>query len=158
MTADCTNGSEVRALHLCVRRIIVHRRFLTSAGHPVQSPTIVFEDNSATISQVLKDRLTPQVKHLDLKVTWLHQQLALLVFDPRACPSDRQQADFNSKPTSGSQLQKSVLHVVGARFYPPCGSEHYKLLELDKYLIGIHRGSFRHQANSPNDAETETQN
>ena len=80
------------------------------------------------------------------------------VFDPQACPSDRQQADFNSKPTGGSQLQKSVLHVVGARFYPPCGSEHYKLLELDKYSIGIHRGSFRHQANSPHVAETDSQN
>ena len=69
------------------------------------------------------------------------------VFDPHACPTDRQQADFNSKPTGGSQLKKSVLHVVGARFYPPSGSEHYLLLELDKYSIGIHRGSFCHQLN-----------
>ena len=100
MTADCTNGSEIQALHTCVRRIIVHRQFLASAGHPISAPTIAYEDNSATISQVLKDRLTPQIKHLDLKVTWLHQQKHIGIFIPEACPTDRQLADFNSKPTS----------------------------------------------------------
>ena len=143
MTADCTNGSKIRALHLCVRRIIVHRRFLMSAGHPIQGPTIAYEDNSATITQVLKDRLTPQVKHMDLKVTWMHQQKLIGIFTPHPCPTDRQQADFNSKPTGGCQLQNSVLHLVGARFYPPKDSEHFCSLELDKYDIGIHRGSFR---------------
>ena len=96
---------------------------------------------------MLKDRLTPQVKHLDLKVTWLHQQKLVQVFLPEPCPTDRQLADFNTKPTGGNQLQKSVLYLVGARFYPPKGSEHFLLLELDKYSIGIHRGSFRHQMN-----------
>ena len=32
--------------------------------------------------------------------------------------------------------------MVGFIFYPLEGSEHYKLLELDKYNIGVHRGSF----------------
>ena len=127
---------------------------MASAGHPITNPTIAYEDNSATISQVLKDRLTPQVKHLDLKVTWLHQQKLLEVFVPEPCPTDRQLADFNTKPTGGSQLQKNVLYIVGARFYPPEGSEHYKLLELDKYSIGIHRGSFRHHENSLDNDKT----
>ena len=35
------------------------------------------------------------------------------------------------------------MHTTGFRYYPPPGSEHYKLLELDKYKIGCHRGSFR---------------
>ena len=41
-------------LHLCGRRIIVHFRFLTSSGHQVTDPTILLEDNSATISHVLR--------------------------------------------------------------------------------------------------------
>ena len=158
MTADCTNGSEIRALHTCVRRIIVHRQFLASAGHPVSALTIAYEDNSATISQVLKDPLTPQIKHLDFKVTWIHQQKLIGIFRPEACPTDRQLADFNSKPTGGNQLQKSVLFLVGARFYPPPGSKHFVLLELDKYLIGIHRGSFRHEVESPGVVETTGRN
>ena len=35
------------------------------------------------------------------------------------------------------------MWTTGFRYYPPAGSEHYKLLELDKYKIGCHRGSFR---------------
>ena len=55
MTADCTNGSEIRALHYCIRRLVVHRRFLISGGYDINGPIIAYEDNSATISQVLKD-------------------------------------------------------------------------------------------------------
>ena len=82
VTADCTNGSEVRALHSCICRVIVHRRFLTSMGVPTGPPTRAYEDNSATISQVLKDRLTPNVKHLDMKVLWLHQMKTFGIFLP----------------------------------------------------------------------------
>ena len=32
---------------------------------------------------------------------------------------------------------------MGARFYPPPGSLHYKLLQLGDYNIGVHRGTFR---------------
>ena len=105
-------------------------------------PTRAFEDNSATISQVLKDRLTPHVKHLDMKVLWLHQQKIFGIFLPLPCPTTRQVADFNSKPTGGPTLQQSLLYIVGARFYPPPSSIHYKLLHLSDYNIGIHRGSF----------------
>ena len=143
VTADCTNGSEVRALHTCIRRVIIHRRFLTSGGFPVGPPTRAFEDNSATISQVIKDRLTPHVKHLDMKVLWLHQQKLFGIFLPLPCPTRRQVADFNSKPTGGPTLQQSFLYIAGARFYPPPSFHHYKLLHLSDYNIGIHRGSFR---------------
>ena len=143
ITADCTNGSEARALHTCIRKVVVHRRFMTSAGVPIGPPTRAYEDNSATISQVLKDRLTPNVKHLDMKILWLHQQKSIGIFYPFPCPTSRQVADFNSKPTGGSSLQQSFLYIVGARFYPPSTSKHYLLLELDKYNIGVHRGTFR---------------
>ena len=62
--------------------------YSTSIGHPIILPTIAYKDNSATISQVLKDRLTPQVKHLDLKVTFLHQHKLLETFKPEPCPID----------------------------------------------------------------------
>ena len=108
----------------------------------MDGPIIAYEDNSATILQILKDRLTPNVKHLDTKVMWMHQILDLKIFRPVSCPTDRQLTDMNSKPNGGQKLQQSVLYLVGARFYPPTTSKHYTLLELDKYEIGIHRGSF----------------
>ena len=113
---------------------------------------------SNTISQVLKDRLTPQVKHLDLKVIFLHQHKLLKTFKPEPYPPDRQLADFLTKPTREGQLQKSVLHLVGAQSYPPTGTEHHKLLELQKYSIGIHRGSFCHQESSTDNDTVNQQN
>ena len=77
-----------------------------------------------------------------MKLLWLHQQKLIGIFIHEPCPTDRQVADFNTKPTGGESLQKNVLYIMGARFYPPKGTEHYKLLELHKYNIGIHRGSF----------------
>ena len=41
-------------------------------GYPQPDPTITYEDNQATIAQVNQDRITPQVRHLDVLITWLH--------------------------------------------------------------------------------------
>ena len=78
-----------------------------------------------------------------MKILWLHQQKSFGIINPLPCPTSRQVADFNSKPTGGSLLQQSFLYIVGARFYPPPSSEHYILLQLADYNIGVHRGSFR---------------
>ena len=51
-------------------------------------------------------------------------------------------ADLNSKPHGGILLMQKLLWMVGARFYPPIDSTHFELLELGKYKIGTHRGSF----------------
>ena len=32
--------------------------------------------------------------------------------------------------------------MIGYKFYPPKFSQHYELLEIVKYNIGIYRGSF----------------
>ena len=105
---------EIRALRVCVRRINIHPQLLASAGHPVLDPTIIYEDNSAAISQVLKDRLIPQIKHLDLKATWLCQQKILGIFIQKLAP-----LTVSLLTLIQNQLQKSVLFLVGAKFYPP---------------------------------------
>ena len=63
VTADCTNGSKVRVLHTCIHKVVVHRYVLTSGRFPAGSPTHAFDNNSVTISQVLKYHLTHNVKH-----------------------------------------------------------------------------------------------
>ena len=70
---------------------------------------------------------------------------SFFLFLPLPCPTSRQVADFNSKPTGGISLQQSFLYIMGARFYPPPDSLHYKLLQLGAYNIGVHRGSFRQE-------------
>ena len=55
---------------------------------------------------------------------------------------DFNKADMNTKAHGGKVLQEKHLCMVGYKFYPPKGSKHYEILDLGKYNIGVHRGSF----------------
>ena len=55
---------------------------------------------------------------------------------------------MNTKAHGGQILQTKHLNLVGHQYYPPKESKHYELLELGKYNIGFHRGSF---LNNPSD-------
>ena len=137
-----TNDAEVRSLYQATRRTLAYRSILASLGQPQQYPTPTFEDNAATIAQVLNDKLTPRVKHIDLLLKWLNNQFSRERMTPITCSSKDQKGDMNSKPHGGSTLQKKFLPLVGYQYYPPPSSEHYTLLQLDKFIIGTHRGSF----------------
>ena len=137
-----TNDCEMRSLFHASRKTITYRNTLQSLNESQTSPTPTFEDNAATIKQVLNDRLTPRVKHIDVLVSWLNEQFSRDKFIPVSCASGDQEADMNSKPHGGFTLQKKLLPLVGFQFYPPPDSLHYKLLQLDQFVIGHHRGSF----------------
>ena len=49
---------------------------------------------------------------------------------------------MNTKPHGGETLVVEIFSMIGYKFYPPPSSLHYTLLELHKYNIGVHRGSF----------------
>ena len=49
---------------------------------------------------------------------------------------------MNTKAHGGQILQDKHLNMIGFKYYPPKGTKHYELLELEKYNIGLHRGSF----------------
>ena len=147
-TATGTNSSELCALFKCTKETARNRRWLQSIGRGLDHPTPTAEDNAATITQVLKDRLTPEVKHLDVMVCWLHEQYKKHIFYPIPTKTCHMRADVNSKPHGGETLQKKVLPLFGFPFYPPADSDHYKQLELDKYNIGYHCGSFRKKLDS----------
>ena len=124
------------------KRTVSYRRLLLSIGRSHPNPTPIFEDNNATIAQVLRDRLIPRTKHLDIIVTWLHEQYSRLRIDLIKATSNNQKADYNSKPHGGVNLQTKTLPLFEFDNYPPQNSEHYRLLELHRYNIGMHRGSF----------------
>ena len=94
------------------------------------------------IAQVLNDRLTPRVKHIDVIISWINNQFGRDRMVPVTCPSELEKGDMNTKPHGGSTLQQKYLPLVGFQFYPPPQSTHYKLLQLDAFEIGTHRGSF----------------
>ena len=90
---------------------------------PVQAnPT--HEDNAATIAQVINDRLTPRVKHVDILIGWLNEQSSCELMKPVATPSNQQKGCMNTKPHGGFTLQTKFLEMVGHQFYPPPFYDH----------------------------------
>ena len=150
---DCTNSTEIKSLFKGTKKTKIFRRFMESMGRPLTHPSPTYEDNNATISQILKDRLTPRIKHLDIPMTILHEDHQREICVAAYCPTDLNISDVNTKPHGGVTLQKKILWTTGLRYYPPAGSEHYKLLQLGDYKIGCHRGSFGkdlvYKANTP---------
>ena len=49
---------------------------------------------------------------------------------------------MNTKPYGDFRLQDKYLSMVGHQFYPPPTSAPYTHLQLDKFNIDAHRGSF----------------
>ena len=136
------NEAETRSLFQATRRTIWYRNILQSLNVPQAHPTPTFEDNQATITQVLNDRLTPRVRHIDVLVAWLNEQFSRERITPVSCDTSDNVADKNSKPHGGRTLQEKHMTNVRFYFYPPPGSEHHRLLQLDLFDIGTHRGSF----------------
>ena len=136
------NEAETRALFQTTRKTIWYRSILQSLHIPQHHPTPTFEDNQATIAQVLNDRLTPRIRHIDVLVAWLNDQFLRERFTPVRCHTSNNNADKNTKPHGGKTLQTMHLRTNGFQFYPPAGSEHHQLLQLDLFDIGTHRGSF----------------
>ena len=47
--------------------------------------------------------------------------------------SNIQLAGLNSNPHGGKGLRDLIYRAIGVLFYPPPGSKHYKLLQLEQF-------------------------
>ena len=108
---------------------------MASIGFPLSKPTPTYEDNQATIKQVLKDRITPEARPLDVLITGLHEHKLRGTFSIHDCRSDLQLAYFNSKPLGGDLLANKVYWAVGARYLPPKNSIHHQALQLNQFPV-----------------------
>jgi hypothetical protein len=136
------------------------RSFLTTIGYGQSLPKLTFEDNNATISQVIKDCLTPQARPLDVLITSLHDHHKRGTFKIASCSTKLMLADYNSKPLSGDILLDKILWSIGSRFYPPKNTDHHIELELDKYPVGKQTQNsltIQSQLSSNNKTITQTQ-
>ena len=114
------------------------RRFLESIENTryLNGPTKTHENNIAAITQIRKDRSTPQIKDLDLKMRWLHQNFVRDTFAPLYIDTKINCVDTDYKSTDGIRLQSKILQVIGFKHYPQKNNVHYKLVQLHEYDIG----------------------
>ena len=80
---------------------------------------------------MIKDRLTPRIRHIDVLVAWMNEQFARERLAPVYTATMDNKADKNSKPHGGQTLQAKHLDTVGFSSYPSPDSEHFTLLQLD---------------------------
>ena len=104
-----TNGSEIRAFFKGVKRTKTLRRFFESLGRIIKGPTPSYEDNDATIHQIQANKLTPKIKHLDIMMTWLHEQDAYKIFVTIYCRTDLNKSDMNTKAHGRVDITNKTL-------------------------------------------------
>ena len=138
----------MNALFTAVKKNNELRRILLQLGYAQTEPTIIAEDNQPLITEITQSRLTPQVRHLDVPIAWLHEQWLRKVFEVIYTNTKLQKADINTKPHGGATLKDIILDLIGFKYFPPSNSQHYILLQLDKYHIVPARVSQRKTSKS----------
>ena len=108
------------------------KHYFRSFGYSIGTPSKIYEDNRAKIKILLLDIVTHQAIPLGVIITALHELHPQKTFEMVDTRSNMRLADLNSKPHGEKRLRDLIDHVIGDRFYPPIGSEHYKLLLFDQ--------------------------
>ena len=109
------------------------RKFFRSIGYPIGPPSKIYEENQAKVRRVLVDRITPQSRTPDVLITYIHEIHIRKIFDMVDTRSNMKLANLNLKPHVRRMIRNIIDCAIGARFYNPPESEHYKLLCLNQF-------------------------
>jgi hypothetical protein len=126
-------GAELHSIYRAGFKCDMIQRFLSPIGLPLESPSILFEDNQGTIKLLHTNRLTDTVRHHDVKLAWLNENFLRGTFIVAYLNTKLMIVDCISKPVNGAQLHLQISLCIGERFYPPASSQHYFDLDLDNY-------------------------
>ena len=140
--ATSATDAETRQYYTSAKRIVRIRNFLRQIGvlipksSPIlpsfqlnyQLPTPVFEDNKGTRDMLAAGKVTSNLKHIDVPLTYLHSLHESATITTKTAQSSTMMANFMTKQETGPQHIKSTKWVTGRQFYPPHSSEHFRLL------------------------------
>jgi len=125
-----STDSEVRTFYVATKLVQNIRPILKHLGIKITAATKIYEDSQPTIDIVRANHLTTRVKHIAVPIAYIHEQYVLLTVDPQKIDGKLQPADIGTKALPGPQVDNHFDYMRGARFLPPPGTEHYKLLDL----------------------------
>ena len=122
----------IRKLRTTMQQIGVRLRdaspILASFVTNFNSPTPIFEDNKGTRDMLDAQQTTSNLKHLDVPLTYVHEQHENSVILCLPCKSEHMFADTMTKQETGPKHLQARDWYVGKKFYPPVNSKHYQLL------------------------------
>jgi hypothetical protein len=101
-----TAEAETNAATELVKQISHVRLFLRELSCPQEFPTVVYEDNMATIQRVGNAESSKKAKHYLMKVHYLREQRDEGLFEMRHIGTSNQLADVFTKPLPGETFKK----------------------------------------------------
>ena len=96
-------------------------------------PMPIYIDSQPCIDALESNTITTRVKHIAVPISYIHEQIESDRITLRKIDTTLNLADSGTKPNPSPTHFRQHDFVIGVRFYPPSDSEHYKLLELDKF-------------------------
>ena len=67
-----------------------------------------YEDNNAALQQIQANKLTSRIKHLDIMMTWLHEQYKYQKYIAIYCNIKLNKADMNTKAHGGKHFKIKI--------------------------------------------------
>ena len=93
----------------------------------------IFEDSEPTRAAIKSENVTPRVRHIATYVNYSHEQYVQGVSSPEAINTSLQVADIGTKALARPDRTKHHNRLIGVPFYPKEGTEHYRLLKLNRF-------------------------
>ena len=137
-TSRSIYNSETRAMYTGVLDQNWTINFFRSIGYPIVPSSKIYKDNQSTIKGVLANIINTQDRPLGVLIAALHELHLQKKVEMVDRSSNTQLADINYKPYGGKIFRYLIDRMIGARFYPHPGSEHYKILHLDRFHVSTH--------------------
>ena len=89
------------------------------------APTVYWGYTTSCIYVVESKIVAPRVKHIDIPVYFIQEQILNDIFVPKYEKSSFMPEDMCKKPCSGPIISQSTKWMTGSRFYPTSDTEHY---------------------------------
>jgi len=140
--ATSATDAETRQYYDAAKRTLRIRNFLRQIGLtlPQASPVLpsfqlnytlpspIFEDNKGTRDMLAAGKVTSNLKHVDIPLTYLHSLHESSTITTLRAGSTTMVANFLTKQETGPQHIKSIKWISGRQYYPQRNSDHFQLL------------------------------
>ena len=146
--ATSATDAETRQYYTSAKRTMRIRQFLRQIGLALPSaspilpsfrlnyelPSPIFEDNKGTRDMLAAGRVTSNLKHIDIPLTYLHGLHESGTITTSRANSHTMVANFITKQETGPQHLKSTKWITGRENYPPRNSNHFKEMTKNAHL------------------------
>ncbi len=107
-----TCEAEYTALSRGGSELVFLRTMLNDTGMLAPGPSTLYGDNTAALAIAKNDMLHTRVKHLDVKLHFIRQRIAMKEIDVVHIPTRDQLADIMTKPLGAHQFKALMNHIL----------------------------------------------